>query len=115
MPQIMGQNSGLKSKTHRIWFSRTGKQYSNLCLRFMIDPDQVHATNNIVFSEICIGPPRPEPDIVEPAEEVAVDECFEDGETPPGVEAMEGVQGDNAGGPGVDAGGADDNDDGLFV
>ena len=78
IPHVMGRDYVIKSRSVRIWFSRTRKNYKNLCLRFMLNPERVWRTGQIVFDAYCIGPPRPPPTPILPplaeGEEESVDE-----------------------------------------
>lgn len=87
IPHAMGRDYTIKSRSVRIWFSRTGKHHKNLCLRFLLDPQRVWNAGEIIFDGVCIGPPRsPPPPAPLPAlpleteeeEESTEDEGFED-------------------------------------
>lgn len=78
IPQVWAKDYTIKSKTTRIWFSRTRAGSQALCLRFRMDPMDVHRTGRISFKSYCIGPPKPEPATTLPAATTGEDEGIAD-------------------------------------
>lgn len=93
IPHTMGRDKSFKPTSIRIWLSRTGKDYSELCLRIMLNPLRVWQEGKIVFESECIGPPRPPPVVVLPPSEMGEDEGYEEME-----DSVVGDEGEQQGG-----------------